>query len=348
MDSPASLRHADNMSFALQHLVDLALFAHVVELRSFTAAAKQAGMEKSAVSRRMKALERRLGVTLLRRTTRHVAVTTEGSRYYEHCARLLQSAKAADESVAADASVVRGRLRISAPVTFAQMYLTQAVAAFLLQYPEVDVQLVTEDRFVDVVADGFDLIIRSARVLDGTYAARLLAHDRLVVVGAPSYLDLRGRPTSAEDLVHHNCLHYDLVPLAEEWRFRARDVETGKSDAGAVAVRGNLSATDGTVLRQAVLSGLGLAVLPSFMVVRDVAEGRLEVLLRGLRRTELGIYAVTATSRGLPLRTRTRVDFLRAWFAKPEWERLSGPAGSAAGAAAAGTTSVAGRPPRGT
>jgi DNA-binding transcriptional LysR family regulator len=303
------------VAFDLERLVDLALFARVVEGRSFTAAAALSGIAKSAVSRRIALLEGRLGVQLLRRTTRRLSVTPEGARFYEHCARVLESARAAEQAVAGAEKVVRGSIRVSAPVTFSQMFLVNAVAAFLREHREVEIQLVTDDRFVDVVEDGFDLVVRIARLADASFVARRLAADRLVVVGAPSYLDERGRPATPEELVHHECLHYELVPRAAEWRFR------GPEGPLSVPVRGSLSATDGTVLVRAALAGLGLVVVPSFMVAADVAAGKLEVVLTSARRAEMGIFGVVSSARGLPLRTRALLDHLARWFGRPDWAR---------------------------
>lgn len=306
------------MAFDLEQLADLALFARVVEARSFSAAAKRSGIAKSAVSRRITLLEKRLGVQLLRRTTRSLSLTPEGLRFYEHCARLSQVARAAEESVAGASEQVRGTLKVSAPVTFSQMHLAAAVAGFLAEYPEVDVHLTAEDRLVDVVEGGFDVVVRISRLGDASFVARKLAADRLVVCGAPAYLERRGRPESPEALVNHNCLHYGLVPRAGEWRFR------GPSGPESIPVRGNLVATDGTVLREAALAGLGLVVLPYFMVAPDVAAGRLEVVLPSFRRGEIGIHAVVAHGRNLPRRTRAFIDFLTRWFAGIRWEEPPG------------------------
>jgi DNA-binding transcriptional LysR family regulator len=301
------------MSNDLDQLVDLALFARVVEGRSFTAAAQRSGIAKSAVSRRVSLLEKRLGVQLLRRTTRSISVTAEGLKFYEHCAKLLESARAAADSIRDAVQEIRGKIRVSAPVTFAQMHLAPALSAFLQTYPEAEIQLVTEDRFVDLTTEGFELVIRIARLKDASSAARRLATDRLVIVGTPDYLQARGYPASPEELVHHNCLHYELVPRAAEWRFRR-----GK-EAFSPPTRGNLSATDGTVLRQAALSGLGLVVLPFFMVSKEVATGRLELVLSGARRAEIGLFAVFSSWRGLPLRVRALLEHLSRWFREPEW-----------------------------
>lgn len=300
------------MAFDLDRIASYALFARVVQLQSFTAAARRSGIAKSAVSTRIRALEEQLGVQLLRRTTRKLALTDEGLRFYEQCARVLEAAQAADVAIAGASDALRGTIRMSAPVTFTQQHLTEPIASFLIAHPEVSVDLTTDDRFTDVVEGGFDLIVRIGRLEEGSYVARRLATDRLVVCGAPAYLERHGRPGSPEDLVHHNCLHYSLVPQRGEWRFQG---ETGPL---AVPVSGTLSASNGSVLREAAVAGLGLAVVPWFMVARDVAEGRLQLVLEGRRRAEIGIFAVTA-SRKLPGRVRALVDHLARRFAKPPW-----------------------------
>jgi len=299
--------------FDLEHIVDFALFARVVECRSFSEAARRSGIAKSAVSRRIALLERRLGVQLMRRSTRALRLTSDGARFYEHCAKVLASARAAEDEVSVAGTAMRGHIRISAPVTFSQMHLAAALAAFQLEHPEVETQLVTDDRLVDVIGGDYDLVIRIARLKDASFVAKTLAPDRLVVAGSPEYLHRNGRPAHPEDLVHHNCLHYRLVPQAAEWKFRGSD---GRS---LVVAKGNFSATDGTVLREAVHAGLGLAVLPYFMVAPDVSSGRVELVLEGFRRAEIGIYAVVSTVRGLPFRVRALTDFLVRHFARPDW-----------------------------
>jgi DNA-binding transcriptional LysR family regulator len=317
--------------FDLERIVDLALFARVVEARSFSEAARRTGIAKSAVSRRIALLEHRLGVGLLRRSTRAVEVTSDGARFHEHCVEVLAAARAAEDAVRGAGSSLRGVVRLSAPVTLAHMHLAAAVAAFQIEHPEVEVQLTADDRLVDAVAGEFDLVVRVTRLDDGAFVARRLASDRLVVAGSPRYLAARGRPARAEDLVHHNCLHYALVEAPAEWRFRG-------ADRRPVAVaRGGFSTNDGTALREAMLAGLGLAVLPFFMVARDVAEGRAELVLEGLRRADIGIYAVFASGRGLPLRVRALVEWLQRHFARPDWREGEHPCTRAASARSSST-----------
>ncbi len=298
---------------AIDDLPSLALFARVVDLRSFSAAAREAGLAKSAVSRRIAALEARLGVRLLRRSTRALSVTDEGLRVYEHASSVVAAGAAAEQSVAAAGDRAEGSLHINAPVTFAQMHLAGAVAAFLDAHPTMHVHLSTDDRLVDVVEQGFDVVIRIGRLRDSDLHARKLAGDRLVVCGSPAYFARMSEPSSPAELVGHNCMHYTLVPRAAEWRFR------GASGPLVVPVRGNFESTDGTVLRRAALSGLGLAVVPSFMVARDLAKGRLRTVLDGHRRASIGIYALVAHRTHMPARLRVFLDFIARRFERVRW-----------------------------
>jgi DNA-binding transcriptional LysR family regulator len=164
------------------------------------------------------------------------------------------------------------------------------------------------------VEGGFDLVIRIARLREGSFVARKLAEDRLVACASPAYLGAQGEPRAPEQLVGHNCLRYSVVPLAAEWRFQ------GPSGSYAVPAGGNFSSTDGSLLREMAIAGLGLAVMPSFMVAKDVAEGRLRLVLEGFRRARLGIHALYASRKQLALRTRLLVDHLARHFARPDWK----------------------------
>lgn len=307
-DSPFQL--SLGVSFDLEHIVDLGLFARVVDLQSFSAAARQTGIAKSAVSRRIALLERRLGVQLLRRSTRAVEVTSDGARFFEHCRRVIAAAADAEESVKSASTTTRGLVRVSAPVTFSQMYLARAFAQFQLSHPELEINLTADDRFVDPVAGEFDLVVRITRLKNEEFVAKCLLNDRLVVAGSPGYFERCGRPRRSEDLVHHHCLHYTLVERGAEWRFLGGD----KRPVGLSQTY--FASNDGTVLREAMLAGLGLVVLPHFMVARDVARGQAELVLEGKRSAGVGIYAVVASSRGLPLRLRILIEFLETYFAK--------------------------------
>lgn len=294
-------------------LPSMALFARVVQLRSFSAAARQAGLAKSAVSKRIAGLEARLGVRLLVRTTRNLSLTEDGLRFYEHCAALLAAAEAAEDAVSESSQTARGPIRVNASVAFAELYLAGAVARFLREYPDVTVQLAADDRFVDLAEGGVDLVIRITSRLSGAIVARRLATDRYVVIAAPGYLARAGTPRTPDELIHHDCLRYALVPQSHEWRF------TVGGKAISVPTRGNFVASNGTVLREAVLAELGLAVTPRFMVAAELASGRLVTVLDDHVAGELGIYAVMAHRKHLPARVRLLVEFLARRFAGADW-----------------------------
>lgn len=306
------------MKAPYEDLTSMALFAEVVQHRSFSTAARELGLAKSAISKRVSLLEERLGVRLLTRTTRKLSLTEDGVRYYEHCAKLLAAAHAAEEAVAGASTATRGMLRVNAPVAFAHQFLAEALSAFLDRHGDVEIELTTDDRIVDVIEGGFDVVVRIQRLADSSLVARRLATDRLVVCGSPEYLEKHGRPQSPADLIDHNCLHYSLVSRAGEWRFRGK----GRVDL-EIPTRGNFSASDGATLRHAAASGLGLAVVPLFMAATDVAAGKLELVLEDARRAEIGIYAVYASRRQLPARTRLFLDHLTTWFAAADWRLRS-------------------------
>jgi DNA-binding transcriptional LysR family regulator len=308
------------MKASLEDLASMALFARVVQRRSFSAAAGELGLVKSAVSKRISQLERRLGVRLLTRTTRKLSLTEDGVRYYEHCAALLAAADAAADAIAGASTELRGRVRLNAPVSFSQLFLAQALAEFLARFPEIDIDLTADDRFVDVVEGGFDIVIRITQLKDSSLIARRLSVDRLVVCGAPAYFARQGRPATPMELIGHNCLHYTVVSQAGEWRFR-----DANRQPYVVPVRGNFTSSDGATLRQAALAGLGLVVGPHFLVASDVAAGRLELVLEGARRAEIGIYAMFTTRRHLPARTKLLLDHLATWFGAPDWRMRRAP-----------------------
>ncbi|HSP18857.1 MAG TPA: substrate binding domain-containing protein, partial [Myxococcaceae bacterium] len=203
---------------------------------------------------------------------------------------------------------VRGTLRLNTTVAFSQLYLAGAVTRFLALHPEVEVHLSTDDRMVDVVEGGLDVVFRIGRLTDSSLVARRLGTDRLVVCASPEYLARAGTPRVPADLLQHACLHYALVPRAAEWRFRVR----GRTVE--VPTRGAFSCTDGLTLRAALLAGGGLAALPSMLVAQDVAAGRLQLVLEGARRAEFGVHAITAHRTQVPPRIRALLDFVATDF----------------------------------
>jgi DNA-binding transcriptional LysR family regulator len=291
----------------------MVLFARVVEARSFTAAAEKLGVSKSVVSARLSALEQRIGTRLLNRTTRRLSLTPEGLAFYEHCARITAEADAAAAVASGAAKDPIGVLRVNAPVTFAQMYLAEPIGAYLERHPKVNVELRMSDRFADLVEEGIDVAIRvSAQLRDSSLVARKLATDRIVVVASPDYLAKHGKPDAPADLIHHACLHYALLKPTDEWRFR----DGAKSFS--VPVEGRLRAADGAMLRESAIAGLGLAVLPSFMVMPEVRAGRLVTVLDKYTFVRLTIHAMTPAATVAP-KVRAFIETLAAYFKSPPW-----------------------------
>jgi DNA-binding transcriptional LysR family regulator len=304
------------MAASPDEILGMIYFARVVEARSFTLAAQKLGVSKSAVSMRIRALEEELEVRLLHRTTRKLALTNEGTTLYERCARVAAAADDAAAAVAGTGDTPRGVLKVNAPIAFAEDYLAAPMATYLERHPGVRIELGLSDRTIDLVEEGVDVAIRiTARLRGPGLVARKLASDRPLLCASPAYLERHGKPEAATDVLQHRCLVYSLLRIGEEWRFRER----GSKEAVSVPVEPRFSAASGAVLRRAAVAGMGLAVLPRFMVSRDLAAGRLVVALDTLHAPTLGIYAVYPETRRPPSKTRAFVDLLAAHFKTPRW-----------------------------
>jgi DNA-binding transcriptional LysR family regulator len=305
------------MAASPNDVLAMVFFARVVQAGSFTGAAAKLGVSKSVVSAKVAALEEQLRVRLLHRTTRKLSLTQEGLALFERCARVVAAADEAAAAAEGTGDTPRGLLRVNAPIAFAQEFLARPMAAYLEQNPEVRIELGLSDRIIDLVQEGVDVAIRISSNLQGPgLIARKLASDRTVLCGSPAYLARKGTPLSPQDLVHHDCLIYSLLTVAEEWRFRER---AGK-DVYTVPIAGRLSAASGAVLRQVALAGMGLVVLPAFMVAGDVAAGRLQLVVDAFAGVDLGIYAVYPQTRRPPGKVRAFVDLLAAHFRTPPWD----------------------------
>lgn len=299
----------------MDRLGGMAVFAAVVEAKSFSAAARRLGVSKSAVSKQVARLEQRLGARLLNRTTRRLALTEAGMAFYEHCARILAEAGEAELAVTRLHGRPRGTIRINAPMTFGLMHIAPAVSDFLAENPELRVDMVLDDRFVDLIDEGFDVAVRIGALADSSLVARRLAPVRTVVCGAPDYFRRRGEPALPADLADHNCLLYAYESTAE-WRFE------GPDGALAVRVRGDFRANNGDALRAVALAGHGITLIPTFIVGEDLASGRLRTVLDDYRVPERAVHAVYPHRRYLSPKIRAFVDFFAARFGpEPYWDR---------------------------
>jgi len=300
----------------MQNLNDMVTFARVVEASGFTEAARRMGASKSRVSKTIARLEKELGVRLLNRSTRGLSLTEIGAAFYEHCVRISDEATQAAELVNQLQSEPRGVLKVTAPVAFGRLHIAPAVADFLTLYPRVRLDMTTTDRVVDLVSEGYDLAIRIAREPSLHHVARELAPVRRVVCATPGYFARFGIPESPGDLTKHNCLHYTHFGSHGQWRLQ------GDSGEIVVPVTGSFRVNDDDVLSRAVMGGLGVALLPTFIIGHELQAGRLQSVLSNYVPLERHIYAVHLPNIHLPVKVRGFIDFLQARFGPiPYWDR---------------------------
>ncbi len=289
----------------MDRLSEMEAFMSVVDQGGFTDAAKKLGISKSAVSKHVSALEARLGARLLNRTTRRVSPTEIGLAYYDRAAVVLSGASEADEMVNAMQTAPRGALRVSVPVSFGISQVSRIVGSFLGEYPDVSVNMVLDDRFVELVAEGFDVAIRIGKLEDSSLRARKLTETRMVMVASPAYLAAKGRPKTIESLSDHVLLHYSHLATGNFWRLKTRSGEERH-----VRVGGRLTANNGESLLRAAESGLGIALIPSFILGQSLTEGRVEVIDARAELDTLGVYAVYPPGRFMQPKLRAFIDFL--------------------------------------
>lgn len=287
-------------------LAGFAVFAAVVEAGSFTRAAAALGMTPSAVSKAVGRLEARLGARLLNRTTRRLGLTEAGQSFHDRCLRILAEAEEAERAVSALQRAPHGTLRVNAPVIFGMEYLAGVLPDFMARYPEVTVELSLNDRYVDLVEEGYDVAVRIGRLAPSSLMARKLCDSRHVVCAAPAYWARHGRPAHPAELARHPCLLYSYLSTGDEWRFDGPDGPVG------IRVSGPLRSNNGEVLRTAAVAGRGVALLPLFSCWRDLETGRLEPALTQYVSPPGGIYAVWPHDRRPLAKVRAFVDFLVA------------------------------------
>lgn len=290
-------------------------FAKVVAAGSYAEAARRLGLTRSAVSKAVMELEQLLGARLLDRTTRRVTPTEAGSAYYERCVSILSDVEETELQVSRLHDEPRGILKINGPMSFGILYLGDAVAEFMRSYPELRVELVLNDRFIDPLEEGVDVTVRIGALADSSLIARRLAPARLALVASPDYLQRHGALEAPQDLARHQCLAYGHMSGVHRWQLRhgAENV--------TVPINAALCSNNGEVLRAAALADNGIALLPTFLIGPDIAAGRLEVVLRKYPPMELGIFAVYAPNRYLAAKTRLFIDFLAKRYGEaPAWD----------------------------
>ena len=294
----------------MDRLTEMEAFATVVDQGGFTDAARKMGISKSAVSKHVSSLEARLGARLLNRTTRRVSPTEIGLVYYDRARRVLNDAGEADALVTSMQSAPSGVLRISVAKDFGVNHLSPVLSSFLETYPDITVNMELNNRYVELIAEGFDLAVRIGDLEDSTLRARKLTETARRMIAAPAYLERHGRPQKIDDLNAHMLLHYSNESSGNVWKMAAPSGETRQ-----IRTTGTLSVNDGQSLLHAAIAGLGIAYLPSFLYAEAMAEGLVEDVIPSLPVEVQGIYAVYPPGRFTQPKVRAFIDFLVTSFA---------------------------------
>ena len=300
---------------------DLETFVTVVEAGSFTAAADRLDTAKSSISRRVSALEDRLGVQLLRRTTRSLNLTDSGRSFFEHSVRILADLEEAESAVGQEHGELRGKLKLALPLAFGVRHMCKPVAEFSCRHPHVEFDLDFNDRRIDLVAEGADLAVRIGRLADSSLIARRIFEARTVVCGSKAYFDEHGTPETPEDLLDHKCLVYGNLADPTKWVCRDTDGQTHKVNVDAA-----MTATSGDFLCAAAIQGLGIVMQPTFIAGAAISSGELVPVLTHYEWPVSPAWAVYPPTRHLSYRVREFIDFLSEYFAgTPYWDRDCGP-----------------------
>jgi DNA-binding transcriptional LysR family regulator len=304
------------MVMGMEGFAAIPVFVAVVEHGGFSPAARSLGISKSAVSKRINQLEQQLGVKLLHRTTRKLSLTEAGKHYFEHAAKANNAAKDAEDAVAQLQGEPQGLLRINTPMSFGRLHIAPLIGKFLQRYPKITIDMMMDDKVVDLVAEGFDVAIRAGNLPDSSLIIRKLAPLKSVLCASPEYLEQHGIPQTIEQLAAHNCLQFSYSRDLKEWTF----MRDGQSQS--IEIKGNYRVNNSEALREAMLQGLGIGRLPTFVAGPDIVAGRLISLLNQYQMPSQSIYAVFSERQFLPAKVRAFVDFAIEHLAaeQPYWE----------------------------
>ena len=289
-------------------------FLAVVDAGSFVGAADATGQSKAALSRHVAALEQRLGVRLLHRTTRRLSLTDEGRHFHTRARELLAQVEEVECQLSARTAEASGLLRINAPLTFGVLHLAPLWGRFAQANPKVSLDVMLNDRMVDVVEEGYDLAIRITNLPSSQLISRKLASTRMVACASPGYLRQHGKPKQPADLTGHRIFFFSYWAMRDEWRF------AGPAGEASVRTRPFMHTNNGDTCRAAALDHQGIILQPDFLIGPDLQSGALVEVMPGYRSIDIGIHAVYASREHLPGKTRKLVDFLVEAFATPAWQ----------------------------
>lgn len=299
-------------------LQEFAVFARVVERKSFSAAAKSFDTTTSAISKCIARLEARLGVRVLARTTRRVTPTEVGTTLYASAVRILADVAEAEQAIARIGGVVRGTLRLSVPVMFGEHHVAPLVPVLLAKYPELRIDLSLSDRFVNLDEEGMDAAVRIGKLDDSSLVGVRIGEMDSAVCASPSYFEKKGKPQVPHDLAMHECLRYSLISTAREWRFRNQE---GREFS--VPVTGRLQVNHGAAMVRCILAGAGIARLPRFLVDENLARGELVEVLSEWRTKPSPVHVMHSSAIQTPPKVRAFIDMMRSSCGRKPLRRLA-------------------------
>ncbi|NNH63515.1 LysR family transcriptional regulator [Rhizobium laguerreae] len=294
----------------MDRLTSLTVFGRVVECGGFSAAARRLNMSVTMVGNHVQSLEDRLGVRLLNRTTRKVSLTETGKYYYERSSQILAELDEADRTAGALNTTPRGTLKVYTSSAIVR-FLLPVVSEFMELYPSIALDFSVGERMVDMIEDGYDLVMRTVPPPDSSLVARKLTPWRHMLVCSPAYFETHPMPKAPAEVADHNCLQYAYYPYGDEWRF-----EDGEGNKESVKISGNVVSNSAEMLRFLTLTGRGIFLAPSFVVFDDIAEGRLVKIMPDYRPVEFNINAVYPDRSHLPTKVRLFIDLLAERFAE--------------------------------
>jgi DNA-binding transcriptional LysR family regulator len=296
----------------MDRLACMQSFVRVIEMNSFSAVAREQQTTQPTISKQIAALEKYLGVQLITRSTTRLQLTEEGRHYYQYCQQILETIAEAEAGLIGKEKAT-GILRLGCSVLFGEMQIVPRLSRFLQRYPQVKIDLIMTDDFVDMVQEGLDLSIRIGNHQDQSLIGDRLGLTRRVTVAATDYFKQVGEPQTPEELTQHHCIVYSCLSTVNEWHFR------GEDEIIKVRVKGRLQTNSSVAVRAAVLSGLGIAIAPVWMFGEDIYRGDLKVVLPDYQPLPFPIYAVYRRSRFYPAKIRCFIEFLQEEFTLDPW-----------------------------
>jgi DNA-binding transcriptional LysR family regulator len=284
------------------------VFVAVVECGSFSLAAEKLGVTKSAVSKRISQLEAKLGIQLLQRTTRSLSLTEAGEQYFDYARNALTIANEGEDAISMLQEQPQGILRLNVPMVFGRLHIAPMIPKFLQDNPKIKVEMMMDDKVVDLISGSFDIAIRIGKLPDSSLIAKRIAPCHSVLCASPDYLKKHGTPITPSDLAHHNCLSYSYFQAGSEWRFK------GQEGMISVVPKGNYCVNNSEALFEGLLAGLGVCQMPTFIVGSAIEQGKLISLMPHYELPKHAIYAMLPERKHIPAKISIFLTYLKTYI----------------------------------